>query len=217
MKKINITCKGSRSIPIDSLLDFQGNLKTLERDEAEKLKRSILKHGFSFPVMVWQDHNSILDGHQGLFCVRELIKQGYGIGDIPIVEIQAATEAEAAEKLLLINSKYAKMTDDGLYEFLNEHSVDISSMAGDLNLPEIDIEKYLAGYVEDKPKSFLDKVFNESYGGGSESENISMEDKFPVTFILNRDEYEKWVTYKNKLGVQQDKTALLKIIGGEKC
>lgn len=147
-KQIPITCEGSRSVAIDQLFDFQGNLKTLERSEAEKLKRSILKHGFSFPVMVWGD--KILDGHQRLFCVRELLKQGYDIADIPIVDIQADTDAEAAEKLLLINSHYAKITDEGLYEFLNEHSLDIGSLAGDLELPGIDIEKFLVGWTDDK-------------------------------------------------------------------
>ncbi len=156
MKKIiKITCKGSGVIPIDKLKDFQGNLKTLERDEFEKLKRSILKHGFSFPVFVWK--NFLLDGHQRLFTVRELLKQGYTIADIPIVEVQAQDKAEAAEKLLRLNSHHAKITEDGLYEFLNEMSVDISGLVDDLTLPDIDMDRFLDGWVEDgKPITLTD-------------------------------------------------------------
>ena len=146
--EIKITCKGSGYLPIEKLETFQGNLKTLDKSEFEKLKRSILKHGFAFPVFTWG--NYILDGHQRIFVVLYLIAQeGYSIGKIPIVEIEASDKAEAAEKLLILNSRYAKITDDGLYEFLNDMSVDISAMADDLNLPDIDMDKFISGYIED--------------------------------------------------------------------
>lgn len=146
-KTIKITCKGQKYIPLNQLKAFQGNLKELHPKEFEKLKRSILKYGFSFPVFVWNNH--ILDGHQRIYVMAELIKEGYTIGDIPAVEIDAKNETEAAEKLLMINSRYAKITEDGLYEFLNTHSVDIESMFGDLQLPEIDINRFLTGYIVD--------------------------------------------------------------------
>ncbi|MFH1621317.1 MAG: hypothetical protein ABIB04_04515, partial [Patescibacteria group bacterium] len=50
------------------------------------------------------------------------------------------------EKLLLLNSRYAKMTDEGLYEFLAEHSVDLFGIKDDLSLPEIDIDKFITGW-----------------------------------------------------------------------
>ena len=109
--KIPITCKGSKAVPIDAIKNFQGNLKALGDDEFKKLERSIIKYGFSFPVFVWG--NKILDGHQRVYVVSEMIKDGHAIGDIPIVEIEARDETEAAEKLLLINSHYAKMTSGG--------------------------------------------------------------------------------------------------------
>ena len=140
-KTIKITCKGQQYIPLGKLKAFQGNLKELRPDEFEKLKRSILKYGFSFPVFVWK--NNILDGHQRVFVTAELVKEGYQIGDIPAVEIEAKDETEAAEKLLMLNSRYAKMTDDGLYEFLNTHNVDIENMFADLELPEIDMDGFI--------------------------------------------------------------------------
>jgi hypothetical protein len=47
--RINVTCKGSDLLPIDKLNTFQGDLKILDDIALSKLKKSILKHGFTFP------------------------------------------------------------------------------------------------------------------------------------------------------------------------
>jgi len=145
--KIKITCKGSKYLPIGKLKNFQGNLKELRADELEKLKRSILKYGFSFPVFVLQSW--IMDGHQRIFAVKELLKEGHTIGDIPVVEIEAESKKEAAEKLLLLNSQYAKITDDGFYEYLNEFDLDLLEFKDDLELPEINLDRFIDGYLGD--------------------------------------------------------------------
>lgn len=155
MKKIKITCKGQKYLAVEELQGFQGNLKNLNANELEKLKRSILKYGFSFPVFVWGQQ--MLDGHQRIFAVKNLLKNGYSIDKIPVVEIDAENETEAAEKLLLLNSRYAKMTDEGLYEFLAEHSVDLFGIKDDLSLPEIDIDKFIAG-LGDKDSVDMDDI-----------------------------------------------------------
>lgn len=150
MKKIKITCKGSRSVPIEKLERFQGNLKELSEKEFEKLKGSILKYGFSFPVFVWE--NNIIDGHQRVMTVLELLKTGeYEIDDVPVVDIEAMDKREAAEKLLVLNSQYAAMTYEGLYEFATTMEIDFEAVSLNLSLPNIDIEKFLEGYVKDVP------------------------------------------------------------------
>ena len=144
--EIKITCKGSDVKPIEQLRDFQGSLKTLKPEQLGKLKRSILKYGFTFPVFTWQD--KILDGHQRLFATKELVKEGYEIDDIPVVEIEAENKKEAGEKLLALNSQYAKITEDELAEYINKTGVDISELAGDLDLPEFDLDSFLDGDIE---------------------------------------------------------------------
>ena len=146
MKEIKITCRGQKYLPIDQLKNFQGDLKELREDEYEKLKKSILKYGFSFPVFVWQDF--MLDGHQRIFTVNKLLAEGYIIGDIPVVEIEAKDKTEAAEKLLVLNSHYAKITEDGLYGFINEMDVDFKGLADDLVLPDFDMDDFFKGYME---------------------------------------------------------------------
>ncbi|MCF8026141.1 MAG: ParB N-terminal domain-containing protein [Desulfobacteraceae bacterium] len=139
--RIDITCQGSNYKPINELEDFQGALKSIDKKSMEKLQRSILKHGFSFPVMVWG--SKIMDGHHRIRAVRELLDRGYVIDDIPVVEIHAEDEAEAGRKLLALNSQYAGMTEQGLHDFLETKEIDIDDIMEDLNLPDINIDDFL--------------------------------------------------------------------------
>lgn len=133
---IPITCKGQKYVPIQELIWFQGQLKSLSNQSHAKLKKSILQHGFAFPVIVWQ--NYIIDGHQRVRIVKELIEDGASIGDIPVVEIEAQTEEEAAQKLLLFNSRYGEITTDSLSIFIKEFSLP-QFVLDDLSFPDIDL------------------------------------------------------------------------------
>lgn len=146
-KRIQIACQGSDYLNIDDLENFQGNLKDITTIDIDKIKKSILKYGFSFPVLVWG--NNIIDGHQRILAVKELLKENYLIDKIPCVNIIAKTKKEAAEKLLIFNSKFSKITDEGLYCFLNSFDIDVSDIHKDLVLPDIDIDRFISGYIKD--------------------------------------------------------------------
>lgn len=152
MKRIKITCKGQKYIDINQLVNFQGNLKELSRKKYNKLKNLIIKYGFSFPVFVWKDHNEIIDGHQRVLVVKDMAGKGYTIDKIPVVEIEAKDKQEVAEKLLALNSKFGKMTDEGLYEFINTNDVDFENIYKDLELTDINIDKFLTGFLKDETK-----------------------------------------------------------------
>ena len=52
---------------LEDLHEFQGNLKELWKDNAEKLWRQMVETGFSDPFKVWKDPDgrlNLLDGHQ---------------------------------------------------------------------------------------------------------------------------------------------------------
>jgi len=170
-KKIQITCKGQKYVSISNLKNFQGDLKELSKKEFNKLKKSIIKYGFSFPVFVWND--LILDGHQRVYVVLEMMKNGYTINDIPIVEIDAENEKEASEKLLLASSGYAKITNEGLYEYLSVKDLDALILKDVLDLPTVDMDKFIAGYIDDEPKEISD-VAPRPFG--DERDEISMYD-----------------------------------------
>lgn len=125
-------------MPIDELDNFQGDLKTLDDESFKKLKGSIVKYGFSFPIFVWD--GNILDGHQRLKAVKSLIEEGYTLdGDLlPVDHIEAKNEKEAAEKLLLINSRYAKIDQSGFDLFVENFDLDIADLSDMLDIPEVD-------------------------------------------------------------------------------
>jgi DNA modification methylase len=137
-KEIKITCKAADGMALDELYEFQGELKTISDDELEKLKKSIVKYGFSFPIFVWK--SKVLDGHQRLKAVKQLVFDGYKIkgNKLPVVRIEAKNEKEAAEKLLLINSRYAKIDEGGFQVFTSEFDLDLNEMTELIELPEID-------------------------------------------------------------------------------
>lgn len=141
MKKIiQITCKYTNSLPIDRLKAFQGKLKTIDEEAFTKLKESILRYGFSFPIFIW--NKNILDGHQRFYAVQRLIDEGYELKDnaLPVVWIEAKNAKEAAEKLLLINSRYAKIDQQGFDGFIEEFDIDIGDLGTLIDIPEVDFD-----------------------------------------------------------------------------
>lgn len=139
-KIIKITCDAPTTMPIEDLQAFQGKLKSITDSEFEKLKNSIIKYGFSFPVFVWR--KNILDGHQRVQAVKRLMDDGWKLegGMLPVVLIAADNETEAAEKLLLINSRYAQIEQDGFDAFIADFSIDLDDIAGLIEIPDIDFD-----------------------------------------------------------------------------
>lgn len=119
-KSVEVNCKGADVLPIDRIIEFQGKLKKLSEKNRERLKASILKHGFISPFFVWDDAGEykLLDGHQRLatlLYMRE--KEGYDMPLFPVVYVHAETVEDAKRKLLQITSQYGEFTTDGFAEF----------------------------------------------------------------------------------------------------
>ena len=146
MKEIQIKCKGNRYLNYKEFKNFQGNLKTLTKDRMEKLKKEIIKLGWIAPVFVW-NKTEILDGHQRLFTLNEMLKEGYNIDNIPIIDIDAKNKTEAAKILLALNSRYGQITDEGLYEFMNLTGLKEEDLQ-EIELPDIDIDRFVEGYYQ---------------------------------------------------------------------
>ena len=118
-KVIQIKCKGADTLPIDRILEFQNDLKTLSKDNEKKLRNSILKFGFIAPFFVWDNHGDwrLLDGHQRLKTLLKMREEGYSIPLLPVDYIEADSEEDAKRKLLHITSQYGEFTVDGFENF----------------------------------------------------------------------------------------------------
>ena len=143
-KEIKIACKGADLLPIDKLIDFQGELKKITPENMQKLKNNIIKNNFSAPILIWKKSDKskayILDGHSRVKALLELQKEGYKIpAKLPVDYIKAINKKEAKEKLLGIASQYGIITEAGLMDFINEADLDIDSLIATIEIPDIDI------------------------------------------------------------------------------
>ena len=145
-KVIKVTCKGAACIPIEDLEAFQGDLKTLSRDQAGKIRESIQRYGFSFPIFAWKDDQGkkkVIDGHQRLFVLRKMLADGWKLegGAVPVAWIDAKSEREAKEKILLAASVYARVSDAGIKLFLEEAEINLDEIKAFVDIPAINIER----------------------------------------------------------------------------
>jgi len=179
-KQIKITCKGHTTMPIEALENFQGNLKTLDPEQEAKARQSIIKHGFAFPVLVWD--SKIIDGTQRLFVVRKMLKEGYTIAEIPVCPIEAKDDKEAAEKLLVFNSRYGRITETGIMEFAKNFRLDLGALP-EIHIPEIDFSALFenpAGLPDEGEKTNVDIIpekFMIVIECGNEVEQVSIIEK----------------------------------------
>lgn len=138
--QLSIQCEGSTTINLDDLSDLQGNLKDLEEDEYAKLRQSITEFGFSFPILFWQDESGkkwIIDAHQRRRTLLKMREEGWFIPPLPASQIFAISKTQAKEKLLLLNSRYGKITQEGWDEFTGDIPMDeINDL---LEIPEMEM------------------------------------------------------------------------------
>jgi len=135
VKEIKINCETKEYVAVDELQELQGRLKRLDKIEKDKLKKNFIKNGINFPIFVWK--NKIIDGHQRVKVLRELKQEGYKITKIPVVRINAKSEKEAKEKIILANQMYGKASKKSWYEFFLENNISIDEFKDIINVSEL--------------------------------------------------------------------------------
>lgn len=143
LKLVEIKCQGAERVPLDQLKGFQGNLKELSRENYEKLKHELLRHGFSEPISVWKrgDEYLVLNGHQRVRTLTAMRDEGYKIPDLPVSFVEAKDEKEAKEKILALTSQFGEITEQGLYEFTQVAGIDFEYLET-LRFPEVNLDKF---------------------------------------------------------------------------
>lgn len=147
--------------PWRTFLPFQGDLKTdLTQDSIEKIAASLRTHQWFWPMGAWRQGDKLytLDGHQRAKVCAYMEAQGDTFDELPYLEVAAATEAEALEKLLQLNSRYADINPFTTRITDAAGSVEAArAMLARVQIPEItiptqheyhDFEEELDGYGE---------------------------------------------------------------------
>lgn len=148
----------------------QENFKEWVNNGAEKLVESILKYQFIAPFMVWQNEgiNYCLDGRHRFLDLCSVSELGHNIPELlPATFIDCANMKEAAELVLVYSSNYAKITQQGLLDFVNNFDLDFPDMQAMLNISDFDDIAFQG-------------LLNKSNGNDNETEIIpsSLKDSF---------------------------------------
>lgn len=107
----------------------------------QKLMDSILKYQFVDPFKVWEDNGILycLDGKHRFLDLTKALESGIAVPEmLPATFVDCADIKEAAELVLVYSSNYAKITQQGLLEFVKNFDLDFPDMANLLNIPEFD-------------------------------------------------------------------------------
>ena len=138
IQTISIKCETKDTLELAELTELQGGLKERTDVDYDKIKLSIIKFGFSFPLFVWKSGktNYLCDGHGRFATLCKMQKDGYIIPPLPVVYIQCKNKTEAKQKLLRLNSQYGKMTKESVLEFAEDIDLNFDEIA----LPDTTID-----------------------------------------------------------------------------
>lgn len=132
---------------------FQGELKSLSEADYLKLRNEIIERKFSFMIHVWEDPEDhklyILDGHQRLRCVKQMVEvEGFTCPPLPIAIVDAISHKEAYHKLLTATASYGKMTPESLNEYLVKNELNHDEIFAAVTWPDIDPHAYKLEFEE---------------------------------------------------------------------
>ncbi|HEX8575770.1 MAG TPA: class I SAM-dependent methyltransferase [Flavobacterium sp.] len=119
----------------------QDNFKEWVNSGEQKLIESILKYQFIAPFMVWQNEgvNYCLDGRHRYMDLEKVSGLGANVPELlPATFVDCANMKEAAELVLVYSSAYARITQQGLFDFVNNFDLDFPDLQAMMNIPEFD-------------------------------------------------------------------------------
>lgn len=141
----------SRILKLDQIhwreLDFiqDENFKEWIEGGNEKLINSLLKYQFADPFKVWECDGKIfcLDGKHRYLDLAHLETLGVEIPDtLPATFIDCESKEEAAELVLVYSSAYAKITQQGLFDFVQKFNLDVPTLREQILIPDFSMERF---------------------------------------------------------------------------
>lgn len=125
-KLIKNKVKELKTVDVDTFLSWEFNtLKDSNKRDTTKLENAIIKSGWSFPVIKWE--NFVIDGTGRRQAVKNLLAKGYTIKEIPYVEIEADNLEDAKAKALEVSSQFGEITKESFLEFTKDMELDFDT------------------------------------------------------------------------------------------
>lgn len=119
---IEVKCYTTDVRKLTGLRAFQGGLKKRTEADVAAITETLAADGLLTPFIIWQAEDGteyLLDGHGRQQAAVNMALDDPSImeQEFPVVVVKAATEDEAKQQLLLINSSYGKITRQGFNVF----------------------------------------------------------------------------------------------------
>jgi DNA modification methylase len=128
-------------------LDFiqQENFKEWINDGDTKLIESILKYQFVDAFKVWEHEGKLfcLDGKHRFLDLIKVSELGHIVPEeLPATFIECESIEAAAELVLIYSSTYAKITQQGLFDFVSKFNLDLPALKETMNISDFSIERF---------------------------------------------------------------------------
>ncbi|MGV3695516.1 DNA-methyltransferase [Flavobacterium sp.] len=110
-----------------------------------KLQESLLKYQFIDPFKVWEHDGKLycLDGRHRFLDLKAHSELGNEVPELlPATFIDCLDMKEAAEMVLVFSSAYAKITQQGLFDFVATFDIDLSQLKESIIIPEFSMERF---------------------------------------------------------------------------
>ena len=149
-KTIQINCEAALVLDVSKITPFQGKLKSLSKDRYEQLKGLILSEGYIGAIHVWANKGKhyCIDGHQRIYTLQKMRKEGYTVPELPVVKVLASSHKKAKKAVLAMISQHGEVDKQGLYEFMEDAELEVSELEN-IVIPDLDMEDFLEEYYLD--------------------------------------------------------------------
>lgn len=121
--------------------------KHLDEDSYQKLENSILANHFTQPFYVWESIEDAelycLDGRHRVLVLENLVSKGFDVPEeLPATFIYCKDKQEAAHLVLIYSSMYAKITQQGLFDFIQAYDIDYAAMRDQVDMPDLSLDRF---------------------------------------------------------------------------
>jgi hypothetical protein len=131
----------------------QDDFKEWTSEAKARLKKSILDNSFTQPFYVWHQPGTgvlyCLDGRHRTIILEELSNEGTDIPELlPATYIHCENKKEAANLVLIYSSIYARVSPEGMFDFMNAYELNFDDLKLTIDLPDFDIIAFESLYNE---------------------------------------------------------------------
>lgn len=185
--------------PVDKVKPYPKNAK---KHKVKWIAKSIGEFDFDQPIVVDKD-GVIIKGHGRLEAAKHLEMK-----EVPVIVRRDLTKKQAAMARIADN----RVAQGGGMD-IDLLSEEIDFLKDDFDSNFFDDLGFTDGFLKKMAKEDLFDFINEEDDSDNEdTEETYIIDKFPLSIVLNQEQYEKWEKYKNKIKKTTDTAAFIKLM-----